>query len=155
MLLHMLKEMLVIGSQGDLDWGQLKADRRQAGDCCCAVSCSTAGHHLCPSLGTAGACNTIQPSRTPHTAAWLAEKPDFKSASSPSGDEPKGHLMRLVMLMYAGGDDMQYWWAGDLIGKSWRNLLALQTASVAPPLPVPARPAAALLEAAGLRGAQG
>ena len=39
--------------------------------------------------------------------------------------------------------------------RSWSNLLALQTAGVAPPLPVPARSVAAPLEAAGLRGAQG
>ena len=37
----------------------------------------------------------------------------------------------------------------------WTNLLASQTAGVAPPLPVPARSAAAPLEAAGLRPAQG
>ena len=86
----------------DLDWRQLEADRRQAGDCCCAVSCSTARHHLCPSLGTAGACNTIQSSRTPYMAAWLAEEPGLKSASTPSVSELMGHLMRLVMLMYAG-----------------------------------------------------
>ena len=50
---------------------------------------------------------------------------------------------------------MQYWWAVELMKRRWRNLLALQTAGVAPPLPAPARSAAALLEAAGLREAQG